>query len=422
MALPAGVSMMQALEQLNSTGRLAGKLTPEYFAANESWKVTNTVIALAVLEVLFIVLFFFSRIRIGTANGLDTYLMVPAFIVCFAHLILCWLFVKYAGLGKHWYAIEPHEWVMFLKLELSLSMLNPPALTLPKLAILCLYLRVFTTKPYRWAAYFIGVVLIITWIVYFCVQMVMCVPFAYQWDKTIPNGKCLNQFAIFVWIGLPSIATDLMIIILPLPIIWRLQTSINQKIGLTITFLTGSVGIVTAIVRFAVFLRLTKPELDLSWTGVDVVLWATIEPSVYLIAACLPSLRSLLNPVFKEFDMEALRTRFRIKDDKAPPNDIIENIHLSGITAINSSTAAGPLSPSARSGFKRLNEPAWPNSSFYNGNKDTGMSTCYRERDSEDSGEGGRAHSQTELQGESQYSYGIVVQKAFTISTEPIRK
>jgi len=130
---------------------------------------------------------------------------------------------------------------MFLKLELSLSMLNPPALTLPKLAILCLYLRVFTTKPYRWAAYFIGVVLIITWIVYFCVQMVMCVPFAYQWDKTIPNGKCLNQFAIFVWIGLPSIATDLMIIILPLPIIWRLQTSINQKIGLTITFLTGSV-------------------------------------------------------------------------------------------------------------------------------------------------------------------------------------
>ena len=90
MALPAGVSMMQALEQLNSTGRLAGKLTPEYFAANESWKVTNTVIALAVLEVLFIVLFFFSRIRIGTANGLDTYLMVPAFIVCFAHLILCW--------------------------------------------------------------------------------------------------------------------------------------------------------------------------------------------------------------------------------------------------------------------------------------------------------------------------------------------
>ncbi|TVY57415.1 hypothetical protein LCER1_G003044 [Lachnellula cervina] len=416
MALPAGVSMMQALEQLNSTGRLAGKLTPAYFAANESWKVTNTVIALAVLEVLFIVLFFFSRIRIGTANGFDTYLMVPAFFVCFAHLILCWC------LGKHWYAIEPHEWVIFLKLELALSMLNPPALTLPKLAILCLYLRVFTTKPYRWAAYFIGAILVVTWIVYFCVQMVMCVPFSYQWNKNIPNGKCLDQFAIFVWIGLPSIATDLMIIILPLPIIWRLQTSVNQKIGLTITFLTGSVGIVTAIVRFAVFLRLTKPELDLSWTGVDVVLWATIEPSVYLIAACLPSLRSLLNPVFKEFDMEALRTRFRIKDDKNPPNENLDNIHLSGITAINSSSAAGPRSPGARSGFKRLNEPSWPNTSFYDGNKNTGLATCYRERDSEDSEHGGVANSRTELQEESQYSYGIVVQKAFTISTEPIRK
>lgn len=78
-----------------------------------------------------------------------------------------------------------------------------------------------------------------------------------------------------------------------------------------------------------------------------------------------------------------------------------------------------PRSPGPRSGFRRLNEPSWPGSSFYEGNKNTGLATCYRERDSEDSGRG--SNSQTELQGDSQYSYGIVVQKAFTISTEPVR-
>lgn len=81
---------LEALIQANTTGPFAGKITPEYLVADQSWRLIRVVIALAILEVLFVGLFFISRIRIGTANGLDTYLIVPAFLITGSHLILCW--------------------------------------------------------------------------------------------------------------------------------------------------------------------------------------------------------------------------------------------------------------------------------------------------------------------------------------------
>jgi hypothetical protein len=163
-----------------------------------------------------------------------------------------------------------------------------------------------------------------------------------------------------------------------------------------------------------------KPGNDLSWLGIDIVIWITIEPGVYLIAACLPSLRPLLNPLVKDFDLEAVRTRFRIREQKDTPEDTDDNgrtIHLSGITSeATTSISRGPKSPEP--GFVRLDEPAWPERSFAGGSKSSGLATCYRERDSEDS-IGPTTSSQTDYQG-GHYSYGIVVHKGFAISREPV--
>ena len=56
-----------------------------------------------------------------------------------------------------------------------------------------------------------------------------------------------------------------------------------------------SSGTVTAIMRFVVFLTVPLAT-DVSFYGARVAMRTTIEPGVYLIAACLPSLRTL----FKE--------------------------------------------------------------------------------------------------------------------------
>jgi hypothetical protein len=126
----------------------------------------------------------------------------------------------------------------FLKLTVAISFFNPAAVALPRLCIICLYLRIFSGKAFRYATYGIAGLIIATLLAEYIVQFRMCIPFSKQWNP-LAEGTCLNQFKVYIWFCLPIILTDLMMIILPLPFIWRLQTSRAQKIGLTVTFFAG---------------------------------------------------------------------------------------------------------------------------------------------------------------------------------------
>ncbi|KAG8531953.1 uncharacterized protein KY384_003589 [Bacidia gigantensis] len=80
-----------------------------------------------------------------------------------------------------------------------------------------------------------------------------------------------------------------------------------QKIGLSITFLTGCIGTVTGIVRLIYFFKINMFE-DVTWDAVETMSWTLIEPGVYMIAATLPSLRPLLKWALKDTKISALAT------------------------------------------------------------------------------------------------------------------
>lgn len=115
-----------------------------------------------------------------------------------------------------------------------------PAVVLPKLAILVLYLRIFTERTGRTICWAVAALLIAnclgTMIAGFC----MCIPLQYLWNRTIPGGHCININAWYRWSSLVNIITDVVMLILPLPTVWKIQSSRKIKIGLTITFATGS--------------------------------------------------------------------------------------------------------------------------------------------------------------------------------------
>ncbi len=75
----------------------------------------------------------------------------------------------------------------------------------------------------------------------FFTTIFQCSPVAYAWNKSVSDhGKCINVVAYFRWISLPNILTDLVMLVLPLPLLWKLHTSLGQKIGLTFIFVIGS--------------------------------------------------------------------------------------------------------------------------------------------------------------------------------------
>jgi len=158
-------------------------------------------------------------------------------------MLLQLVIVNYGGAGRHLEAVllqDPNKTVIWFKLELVIEFAYVYAVTFPKLAILNLYLRIFTTTLHRRLTWCIGGVIVASCVIYNLVSFGICQPFAYNWDKSIEGGFCGNLLLAYQLASFPNIITDLAMLILPLPVIWNLHTDMAQKVGLTVTFLTGS--------------------------------------------------------------------------------------------------------------------------------------------------------------------------------------
>ena len=68
--------------------------------------------------------------------------------------------------------------------------------------------------------------------------MFQCTPIAFYWDKTI-DGHCINVSPFYVSVTVVNLAADVMIVTMPIPIVWGLNTSAGRKIGLTFVFVLG---------------------------------------------------------------------------------------------------------------------------------------------------------------------------------------
>lgn len=90
------------------------------------------------------------------------------------------VFVAYGGAGRHIVTVTPEEFVVWNKLVFVSELLYVLSANLPKLAILCLYLRIFTTRPYRFAAYAIAGVMILNYVANVILSLTMCKPIAFK--------------------------------------------------------------------------------------------------------------------------------------------------------------------------------------------------------------------------------------------------
>ena len=194
--------------------------------------------------------------------------------------------------------------------------MNVVAVTLPKLAVLALYLRIFVGRAFKYTCYATTAVLCVACLINIFTLVFECHPRQKPWTPSLA-GHCDDIQAHYRYASVPSILTDVMILILPIPMVLRLQTSKRNKIAMLMTFLFGSLfvllfpsfgitlqltnnrGLVTAILRFVTYFQV-KFDQDATWKGVVYFMYAIIEPSIYLISACLLSCRSLVKYILHE--------------------------------------------------------------------------------------------------------------------------
>lgn len=63
-----------------------------------------------------------------------------------------------------------------------------------------------------------------------------CTPIAYGWDHSIAHGYCANRNAGYLAVGIIDPVTDFFILILPLPVIFKLQIPRFKQFSLALIF------------------------------------------------------------------------------------------------------------------------------------------------------------------------------------------
>ncbi|KAL4987808.1 hypothetical protein BDW68DRAFT_101874 [Aspergillus falconensis] len=178
------------------------------------------------------------------------------------------------------------------KLIIPLQFLWVLSLSCTKVSILFLYLHIF---PVRWlvVSSYATMAVIVAWaIATILAGCLICRPFAYNWDKTIPGGHCGDQVTSFTITGIINLVTDVVVLVLPMPNLSRLQMATYKKVTLITVFGLGAVTCVISALRISVLS--TMNFADITYTMPKANIFSGIEPCLAVILASVPMMRPLL--------------------------------------------------------------------------------------------------------------------------------
>lgn len=124
-----------------------------------------------------------------------------------------------------------------------------PTAYLTKVCLLWIMTRVFS--PFRktvWFIYgFMGLMLAF-YVPVVIVKIRICDPISRFWDQTV-DGTCLDQTAIILADAVVSVVSDLIILILPLPLTMSLQMPSRKKLRVIGLLGAGGLAVAASIIR-----------------------------------------------------------------------------------------------------------------------------------------------------------------------------
>ncbi|OJJ72616.1 hypothetical protein ASPBRDRAFT_42339 [Aspergillus brasiliensis CBS 101740] len=129
-------------------------------------------------------------------------------------------------------------------------------------------------------------------------QFVQCSPPRALWEPWIPHTcwdtSVQTNFALFLsaW----NILIDLLLALIPIPIIWRTSLSLKKRIATCTLLGLGLMAAVCGIVKITFLVSLEVRE-DLTWSTYDLDVWSASELFVIIVCGCIPPMR----PIFVRY-------------------------------------------------------------------------------------------------------------------------
>ncbi|KAL5044216.1 hypothetical protein BDW71DRAFT_215770 [Aspergillus fruticulosus] len=184
--------------------------------------------------------------------------------------------------------------VLAQKYKYAFQTTEKVAFGLIKISILLLWKRILSPiRSFQLFCWFmIGIVA--AWsISFFFATLFQC---GTHWDwNWAPIGFFLTQCTdtlnmLTVFCG-TDLLTDFVIMLMPVPIIWKLKMSVRKKLGVTSMFMVGIFTIGAGVARTYIYLVTSydkEDNLDFIADFTLFILWSEIEVNVAMIVCCMP--------------------------------------------------------------------------------------------------------------------------------------
>jgi hypothetical protein len=112
------------------------------------------------------------------------------------------------------------------------------AQALAKVSYLFFYLRIFINKGFILAVKIMIGIILAWWTSNILQVFLICRPFNFNWNIYI-TGTCGNRPVAFTAIGAINLITDVAILLLPIPTVFKLQMPLSSKFGICGIFAIG---------------------------------------------------------------------------------------------------------------------------------------------------------------------------------------
>ncbi|KAI1100726.1 hypothetical protein F4804DRAFT_318095 [Jackrogersella minutella] len=158
-----------------------------------------------------------------------------------------------------------------------------------KMSMLVLYLRLAPHMWFRWTCYIcIGIIASYS-VTAALVESLACRPLEGIINESL-DATCYDSYPAYISLSSLNIAIDIIILLLPIPLVIRMQLPIRQKISVILLFATGIVVCCVALKRVT-YIPVLEASEDYDWDAVPDMILCFIEVNFGIICASVPAVR-----------------------------------------------------------------------------------------------------------------------------------
>ncbi|KAF4556033.1 Hypothetical protein D9617_2g060000 [Elsinoe fawcettii] len=272
--------------------------SPEYNAQDNAERILTFLGVTGGLAMLVVMLRIYVRQFMLRFTGADDITMVLAMLFGIA-VFVCFCGEVQYGMGRHMTVITPDMLQGFAHWSFYQNLFVLTGNCLAKISICLLLIRLVKHRGYVWFLWALLVFLAAYTIACIFTIVFACIPVSAAWDFSArASAKCFS-LEVFTVLGVVNsainILTDVLLAVLPIPVILAMQLNKRTKFALSFVMLLGFIAVGAGAVKLkAQLVYFSDPD---RMFRNRFPIWAAIELYFGILAASLPTLKPLVAKV-----------------------------------------------------------------------------------------------------------------------------